>query len=57
MKGKEIDEIVKRITCNVSLSANFSGYEVVEIIDEIREDLRIYLQNKTEIMKEKNKEK
>lgn len=56
MKEKEIDEILKRITCNVSLSANFSGYEVVEIIDEIREDLRIYLQNKTEIMKEKNNE-
>lgn len=56
MKEKEIDEILKRIDCNVPLSANFSGYEVVEIVDEIKEDLRIYLQNKTEIMKEKNKE-
>jgi len=42
------DEILKRINCDVSTTANFSGEEVWDIINEIREDLELFFKNNTD---------
>ena len=40
-----IEEVLQKINCDVSLGAEFSGSEVIEIVEEIRNNLRHYLES------------